>query len=75
MLIVGRAIAGVGSAGISSGAYTIVGFSARPARRPILTAILGATYGVAAVVAPLIGWSVCLFYSLYLAKRERALGS
>ncbi|KAH6983829.1 hypothetical protein EDB80DRAFT_591885, partial [Ilyonectria destructans] len=47
VLIVGCAIAGVGSAGISSGAYTIIGFSARPARRPILTAILGATYASA----------------------------
>ncbi|KAM5360084.1 hypothetical protein ACJZ2D_013995 [Fusarium nematophilum] len=36
-LIVGRAIAGIGCAGIASGAYIIIGFSARPAKRPVLT--------------------------------------
>jgi len=54
-LIVGRAIAGVGAAGIGSGAYTIIGFSARPAQRPMFTGIVGASYGIASVVGPLIG--------------------
>ncbi|KAJ3461051.1 hypothetical protein MRS44_011918 [Fusarium solani] len=44
-LIVGRAIAGIGCAGIASGAYIIIGFSARPAKRPVLTGVLGASYG------------------------------
>ncbi|KAH7177126.1 major facilitator superfamily domain-containing protein [Dactylonectria macrodidyma] len=48
-LIVGRAIAGIGGAGIASGAYIIIGFSARPAKRPVLTGVVGASYGVASV--------------------------
>ncbi len=54
-LIVGRAIAGVGAAGIGSGAYTIVAFTAPPKKRPMFTGIIGTAYGIAAVVGPLIG--------------------
>lgn len=54
-LIVGRAIAGVGAAGIGSGAYVIVAFAAEPAKRATYTGILGAAYGIAAVAGPLIG--------------------
>ena len=54
-LIVGRAIAGLGAAGIGSGAYTLIAFSAGPKRRPMFTGIIGTSYGIAAVVGPLIG--------------------
>ncbi|CAI4218424.1 unnamed protein product [Parascedosporium putredinis] len=54
-LIVGRAIAGVGAAGIGSGAYTLIAVSAPPQRRPMFTGIIGASYGLASVVGPLIG--------------------
>lgn len=54
-LIVGRAIAGVGAAGIAPGAYTLVAVSTPPHRRPMFTGIIGAAYGVASVVGPLIG--------------------
>ncbi|KAL8859489.1 MAG: hypothetical protein Q9198_010635, partial [Flavoplaca austrocitrina] len=54
-LIVGRAIAGLGAAGIGSGSYTIIAFSASPKKRPLFTGIIGTSYGVAAVVGPLIG--------------------
>ena len=55
MLIAGRAIAGLGAAGISSGCYTIITFAAPPRLRPAFTGILGATYGCASVVGPLLG--------------------
>ncbi|CAK7237388.1 hypothetical protein SEUCBS140593_009943 [Sporothrix eucalyptigena] len=54
-LIVGRAIAGLSASGLVSGAYIIIGFSAPPTTRPLLTSITGAAYGIASVIAPLIG--------------------
>lgn len=54
-LIIGRAIAGVGAAGLGSGAYTIVAFSAHPSKRPMLMSLIGLSYGIASVVGPLIG--------------------
>ena len=71
-LIVGRAIAGFGAAGIGSGSYTIIAFSASAKRRPLFTGIIGTSYGIAAVVGPLIGgafadqvtWRWCFYINL-----------
>lgn len=71
-LIVGRAIAGLGAAGIGSGTYTVMAFSAGPKRRPMFTGIIGTSYGIAAVVGPLLGgalagkvsWRWCFYINL-----------
>ena len=54
-LIAGRAITGIGAAGVIGGSYCIVAFAVPPHRRPAFTGIMGATYGVASVIGPLLG--------------------
>lgn len=54
-LIVGRAVTGVGAAGVISGCFGIIACSIEPHKRPVYTGILGATYGVASIMGPLLG--------------------
>lgn len=60
-LIVGRAIAGFGSAGIFSGALLIIAASAPLSKRPTYIGILGAMYGIASVTGPLMVWRFFFF--------------
>jgi len=53
--IAGRAIIGIGAAGILGGCYCITAFAVPPARRPAFTGIMAATYGIASVIGPLLG--------------------
>lgn len=52
-LIVGRAVAGVGAAGLFSGCIVIISRVAPPANRPMWTALVGGMFGIASVVGPL----------------------
>jgi MFS family permease len=71
-LIVGRAIAGVGSAGVFSGAYLLIATSVPLAKRPTFNGLIGGMYGVSSVVGPLLGgaftdkvtWRWCFYINL-----------
>jgi hypothetical protein len=55
MLIIGRAIAGLGSSGIFTGAILIMLNTVPLHRRPLLQGLFGACFGVASVAGPLLG--------------------
>ncbi|KAF9629975.1 Tetracycline resistance protein TetB/drug resistance transporter [Lasiodiplodia theobromae] len=71
-LIVGRAIAGLGSAGIFSGAILIVSKTVPLRQRPTYTGLIGAMYGIASIAGPLLGgvftdkvtWRWCFYINL-----------
>ncbi|MCJ1414988.1 hypothetical protein MMC32_001318 [Xylographa parallela] len=71
-LIIGRAVAGVGSAGIFSGSLIIIAYTVPLVRRPIYQGLIGAMYGIASVAGPLLGgvftdkatWRWCFYINL-----------
>lgn len=71
-LIVGRAIAGIGAAGIFTGAYVIIAHSVPMAKRAAYTGMIGGMYGIASVAGPLMGgafsdnatWRWCFYINL-----------
>lgn len=54
-LIAGRAIAGLGAAGLTSGALNIMAHTTPVRWRPLFTSLIGGVYGIASVAGPLIG--------------------
>jgi len=55
MLVIGRAVAGLGSAGLLSGCFVILVQSIPLRRRPMFVAVMGGIEGVATLAAPLLG--------------------
>ena len=58
MLIVGRAVAGVGAAGLISGGAVIVSYCVALRKRPMLMGLLSVCYGIGSLTGPLIGGAI-----------------
>ncbi|KAK3181937.1 hypothetical protein K4F52_006841 [Lecanicillium sp. MT-2017a] len=71
-LIIGRAFAGIGAAGILAGSVTAVVYSVPLKKRPAAQGALGALFGLAIILGPLIGgaftthvsWRWCFYINL-----------
>ncbi|KAF2686071.1 MFS general substrate transporter [Lentithecium fluviatile CBS 122367] len=71
-LIIGRAIAGVGGAGLFCGSIVIIAHTVPIHKRPLYQSVYGAMFGIASVVGPLIGgaftdhltWRWCFYVNL-----------
>lgn len=71
VLIIGRALAGVGAAGIASGTFTVLALVIEPKQLAAFTGITALTNGIASAAGPLIGgalsdtltwrWCKCFF--------------
>lgn len=80
--IVGRAIAGVGTAGLSSGIMVIMFHTVPQQQRPIYQGLFGATFAVASVIGPVLGgvftdqvtWRWCFYINLPIGAVAIAIG-
>ncbi|KAF2789492.1 MFS general substrate transporter [Melanomma pulvis-pyrius CBS 109.77] len=73
-LIIGRAIQGIGAAGIFNGGMVIIAHVSPLEKRPVYNSFMGGMFGIASVVGPLLGgaftdkvtWRLCFYINLPL---------
>ncbi|GFF24606.1 putative HC-toxin efflux carrier TOXA [Aspergillus udagawae] len=71
-LIIGRAVAGLGAAGLFTGSILIISQTVPLQKRPIYTGVVGGVYGISSVAGPLMGgaftdhvsWRWCFYINL-----------
>ena len=63
-LVVGRAVAGLGSAGLFTGGMTAIAQVAPMEKRPMIIGLVSSLFGLSAVIGPL----VCLFSTATFSK-------
>lgn len=72
MFIVGRAVAGIGGAGVVSGGLSVIALVTPTAQRPLFSGLILSLYVVGTVIAPIIGgafttrvsWRWCFYINL-----------
>ncbi|KAL9616875.1 MAG: hypothetical protein Q9160_008297 [Pyrenula sp. 1 TL-2023] len=79
-LIVGRAITGIGGAGISSGAFVLISLLVPLQSRPKYAGALGSVFGIASIIGPTIGgyltavtWRWCFWINVPVGAVSLAL--
>jgi MFS family permease len=72
MLVIGRAVCGIGSSGLINGSLAIVGIASPPEKKSLLMGLFMAVSGVGQVIGPLVGggltqhvsWRWCFYINL-----------
>lgn len=81
VLIIGRAVQGLGSAGIVTGSFFIIGHCVPMVKRPVYFASVGLMFGVGAITGPIFGgifidlvtWRWCFYFNLAIGGATMAV--